>query len=34
MPAPLADRIRPKNLDEIVGQHHLLDPGKPLRKII
>ncbi|HEX3018177.1 MAG TPA: replication-associated recombination protein A [Caproicibacter sp.] len=34
MPAPLADRIRPKTLDEIVGQHHLLDPGRPLRRII
>lgn len=34
MPAPLADRIRPKTLDEIVGQHHLLDAGKPLRRII
>ena len=34
MPAPLADRIRPRTLDEIVGQHHLLDPGRPLRRII
>lgn len=34
MPAPLADRMRPKTLDEIVGQHHLLDAGKPLRRII
>ena len=34
MPAPLADRIRPQTLDEIVGQHHLLDPGRPLRRII
>ncbi len=32
--APLADRIRPQNLDEIVGQGHLLDPGKPLRTAI
>lgn len=31
---PLADRIRPKNLDEVVGQHHLLDEGKLLRNII
>jgi putative ATPase len=29
--APLADRMRPRNLDEYVGQHHLLAPGKPLR---
>lgn len=34
MAAPLADRIRPQTLDEIVGQHHLLDAGKPLRRII
>ncbi|MCM1335697.1 MAG: replication-associated recombination protein A [Eubacterium sp.] len=31
---PLADRIRPKTLDEVVGQAHLLAPGKPLRRII
>jgi putative ATPase len=29
--APLADRMRPQNLDEVLGQGHLLDPGKPLR---
>src|SRR6058998_2972489 len=29
--APLADRMRPQTLDEILGQRHLLDPGKPLR---
>jgi putative ATPase len=34
MSAPLADRLRPKTLDDIVGQHHLLDNGKALRKII
>jgi putative ATPase len=28
---PLADRIRPINLDEFVGQEHILGPGKPLR---
>lgn len=28
---PLADRMRPKTLDEYVGQEHLLEPGKPLR---
>ena len=32
--APLADRMRPQSLDEIVGQGHLLDPGKPLRTAI
>src|SRR5262245_13441989 len=31
---PLADRLRPQTLDEIVGQGHLLDPGKPLRTAI
>ncbi|MEK7231303.1 MAG: replication-associated recombination protein A [Pseudomonadota bacterium] len=29
--APLADLLRPKALDEVVGQSHLLGPGKPLR---
>jgi putative ATPase len=28
---PLADRMRPRTLDEFVGQEHLLSPGKPLR---
>src|SRR5216117_1651792 len=32
--APLADRMRPKSLDEILGQGHLLEPGKPLRTAI
>ncbi len=32
--APLADRIRPQSLDDIVGQHHLLGEGKLLRRII
>ncbi|WBT07790.1 replication-associated recombination protein A [Corynebacterium sp. SCR221107] len=32
--APLAARMRPRNLDEIVGQEHLLGPGKPLRRLI
>ena len=27
---PLADRMRPRNLGEFVGQRHLLGPGKPL----
>jgi|SRR5579875_1861085 len=30
-PRPLADRMRPRTLDEVVGQENLLDPGKPLR---
>ena len=29
--APLAERMRPRNLEEYVGQQHLLAPGKPLR---
>jgi putative ATPase len=32
--APLADRMRPRTLDEIVGQAHLLARGKPLREAI
>jgi putative ATPase len=31
---PLAARMRPRSLDEFVGQEHLLGPGKPLRKAI
>ncbi|MBQ5398328.1 MAG: replication-associated recombination protein A [Ruminococcus sp.] len=34
MAAPLADRLRPQSLDDIVGQKHLLAKGKPLRRII
>lgn len=34
MSAPLADRIRPSSLDEMVGQEHLLGKGKALRNII
>ena len=34
MAAPLADRIRPETLDDIVGQRHLLGEGKALRNII
>ena len=30
-PRPLADRMRPESLEEIVGQEHILGPGKPLR---
>lgn len=32
--APLADRLRPIRLDEIVGQDHLLAEGRPLRSLI
>jgi len=31
-PAPLADRMRPRTLDEVVGQVHLIGPGKVLRR--
>jgi putative ATPase len=31
---PLADRMRPRNLDEFVGQQQLLAPGKPLRQAL
>ncbi len=31
---PLADRMRPRSLDEFVGQQHVLGPGKPLRQAI
>lgn len=34
MQTPLADRVRPKNIDEVAGQRHLLAEGKILRKII
>ncbi|GBC77868.1 Replication-associated recombination protein A [bacterium HR08] len=32
--APLADRMRPRTLEEIVGQADLIGPGKPLRRLI
>ncbi|NCC86480.1 MAG: replication-associated recombination protein A [Clostridia bacterium] len=34
MSAPLADRLRPQQMDDIVGQEHLLGEGKALRNII
>ncbi len=34
MSAPLADKIRPMTLDDVVGQEHILAEGKPLRRII
>ena len=32
--SPLAARLRPRNLDDVVGQRHLLAPGRPLRALI
>ncbi|MBI3979430.1 MAG: replication-associated recombination protein A, partial [Chloroflexi bacterium] len=32
--APLAARMRPRTLDEFVGQEHLIGPGKALRRAI
>ncbi|MGH3095204.1 MAG: AAA family ATPase, partial [Streptosporangiales bacterium] len=32
--APLAVRMRPRGLDEVVGQQHLLRPGAPLRRLV
>jgi putative ATPase len=34
MPQPLAARMRPRTLDDVAGQQHLLAPGKPLREAI
>lgn len=34
MPAPLAARMRPRNIGEYLGQEHILGPGKPLRRAI
>lgn len=31
MSIPLAERLRPRNLDDYIGQEHILGPGKPLR---
>src|SRR5262245_60398039 len=33
-PAPLAERMRPRTLDEFVGQAKLIAPGRPLREAI
>ncbi len=32
--APLAERLRPRNLDEVIGQDHLTGPGGPLRTAV
>jgi putative ATPase len=34
VPAPLAERMRPRTIEEMVGQEHLLGPGKILRRLI
>lgn len=31
---PLASRMRPRNLDEVIGQNHLMGQGRPLRQLI
>jgi putative ATPase len=31
---PLADRLRPKTLDEVIGQEHLLGPDKPIGRMV
>lgn len=32
--SPLAERLRPRRLEEVVGQEHLTGPGKPLRRML
>ena len=34
MASPLADKLRPKNIEEVFGQKHILADGKVLRRII
>ncbi|MFQ5444717.1 MAG: AAA family ATPase, partial [Nitrospinales bacterium] len=34
VPAPLADRMRPTDWEDFVGQEHLVGEGRPLRKLI
>ncbi len=34
MAAPLAEELRPRTLDDYIGQDHLLSPGKPIRSMI
>src|SRR4051812_36949520 len=31
---PLAERMRPRTLDDVIGQEHILGPGRPLREAI
>ena len=33
-PRPLADRLRPKRLEEVVGQDHLLKPDAPIGRMV
>ena len=33
-PAPLAERLRPQILEDVVGQHHLIGPNKPLTRML
>ncbi|MEX2312040.1 MAG: replication-associated recombination protein A, partial [Rhodospirillales bacterium] len=33
-PRPLADRLRPKSLSDVVGQDHILGPDGPLTRMI
>lgn len=33
-PVPLAEQLRPQKLEEVVGQHHLIGPGKPLSRML
>jgi len=33
-PGPLAARMRPRTLDDVVGQQHVLGPGSPLRQLV
>ena len=32
--APLAARLRPRTIDDVVGQDHLVGPGRPLRRLV
>ena len=32
--SPLADKMRPQSLDEVIGQHHLLGEGAPLQNMV
>lgn len=34
MQQPLAYRMRPRHLDEVVGQQHLVGPGKIIRRMV
>ena len=32
--SPLAARLRPRTIDDVVGQRHLVGPGRPLRQLV